>query len=104
MVNQELIQRALGLHQRGQLDQAADLYGEILKREPQNFAALQFFGVLRAQQGRNVEAARALQPDNFGALINYSQVLTGAGRVPEALAALDKALAIKPDVFEALYN
>jgi predicted O-linked N-acetylglucosamine transferase (SPINDLY family) len=110
MVNQELIQRALGLHQRGQLDQAAELYGEILKREPQNFAALQFFGVLRAQQGRNVEAARlmesalALQPDNFGALINYSQVLTGAGRVPEALAALDKALAIKPDVFEALYN
>jgi len=110
MAIQELIQRALGLHQRGQLDQAADLYEQALKLEPQNFAALQFFGVLRAQQGRNVEAARlvesalALQPDNLGALINYSQVLTGTGRVQDALAMLDRALAIKPDVFEALYN
>ena len=71
---------------------------------------LQFFGVVRAQQGRNVEAARmmesalALQPDDLGALINYSQVLTGTGRVQEALAKLDRALTIKPDVFEALYN
>ena len=110
MAIQELIQRALGLHQRGQLDQAADLYEQALKLEPQNFAALQFFGVLRAQQGRHVEAARlmesalALQPDNLGALINYSQVLTATGRVPEALAMLDRALAIKPDVFEAVYN
>jgi predicted O-linked N-acetylglucosamine transferase (SPINDLY family) len=107
---QDLIQRALGLHQQGQLVQAADLYEQALKLEPQNFAALQFLGVLRAQQGRNVEAARlmesvlALQPDNLGALINYSQVLMGTGRVQDALATLDKALAIKPDVFEALYN
>jgi len=110
MAIQELIQRALGLHQRGQLDQAADLYEQALKLEPQNFAALQFFGVLRAQQGRHVEAARlmesalALQPDNLGALINHSQVLIGTGRVQDALAMLDRALAIKPDVFEAVYN
>jgi len=110
MAIQELIQRALTAHQRGQLDQAADLYEQVLNLESQNFAALQFFGVLRAQQGRNVEAAKllesalALQPDNFGALINYSQVLMGAGQVREALAVLDRALAIKPDVFEALYN
>jgi len=110
MSTQDLIQRALGAHQKGQLDQAAELYGQALKLEPRNFAALQFFGVLRAQQGRNVEAARmmesalALQPDNLGALINYSQVLMGTGRVQDALAALDKALAIKPDVFEIPYN
>jgi protein O-GlcNAc transferase len=110
MAVQELIQQALGLHQRGQLDQAAELYDQALKLQPQNFGVLQFFGVLRAQQGRHVEAARlmesalALEPDNFGALINYSQVLMGTGRVKEALATLDKALAIKPDVFEALYN
>ncbi len=110
MSAQDLIQRALGLHQKGQLDQAADLYEQALKLEPQNLAALQFFGVLRAQQGRNVEAGRlmeaaiALQPDNLGALINYSQVLMGTGRVQDALAALDRALAIKPDVYETLYN
>jgi predicted O-linked N-acetylglucosamine transferase (SPINDLY family) len=107
---QDLTRRALGLHQRGQLDQAAELYEQALKLAPQNVAALQFFGVLRAQQGRHVEAARlmesalALQPGNFGILINYSQILIGTGRVQDALATLDKALAIKPDVFEALYN
>jgi predicted O-linked N-acetylglucosamine transferase (SPINDLY family) len=51
-----------------------------------------------------MESALALQPDNLGALINYSQVLMGTGRVQEALATLEKALTIKPDVFEALYN
>jgi protein O-GlcNAc transferase len=107
---QDLIQRALASHQKGQLDQAAELYEQALKLEPQNFAALQFFGVLRAQQGRNVEAVRmmetalALQPENLGALINYSQVLMGAGRVQDALATLDRALAIKPELFETLYN
>ena len=61
MAIQELIQRALTAHQRGQLDQAADLYEQVLNLESQNFAALQFFGVLRAQQGRNVEAAKLLE-------------------------------------------
>ena len=58
---QSLIKRGLGEHQRGQLEQAAALYDQALKHEPQNFAALQLLGVLRAQQGRNVEAARLLE-------------------------------------------
>jgi protein O-GlcNAc transferase len=104
------IQRALGLHQQGQLDQAAELYGQILQQEPANAAALQLLGVLRGQQGRNVEAIRlieaalAIQPRDFGALANYGQLLTASGRLQDALGSFDKALAIKPDFFEALYN
>lgn len=105
-----LIQRALGLHQQGQLDQAAELYDQILQQEPGNAAALQLLGVLRGQQGRNVEAiklietALAIQPRDFGALANYGQILTASGRPQDALGIFDKALAIKPDFFEALYN
>jgi tetratricopeptide (TPR) repeat protein len=105
-----LIQRALGLHQQGQLDQAAELYGQMLQQEPGNAAALQLLGVLRGQQGRNVEAiklieaALAIQPRDFGTLANYGQVLTASGRPQDALGVFDKALAIKPDFFEGLYN
>lgn len=107
---QSLIQRALELHQRGQLDQAADLYDQALKLEPRNFAGLQYFGVLRAQQGRHVEATRlieaalALKPGDQGVLLNYGQMLMGQAKPKEALAAFDRALAIKPDFFPALYN
>ncbi len=107
---QDLIQRALGAHQRGQLDQAACLYEEALKLEPQNFAALQFFAVLRGQQGRHAEAVRmleaalALRPNDPGALLNYGQLMMQAGHPESALPVFDKVLAAKSDFFPALYN
>jgi len=92
------------------LDQAADLYAQVLQQEPGNFTALQLFGVLRGQQGRNVEAAKLIEaalkirPQDFGVLANYGQLLSAGGRHQEALGFFDKALAVKPDFFEALYN
>jgi protein O-GlcNAc transferase len=105
-----LIQHALGFHRQGQLDRAADLYEQILEREPSNAAAMQLLGTLRSQQGRYVEAIRlieaalALQPNDFGALANYGQMLLASGRCAQAVGAFDKALTIKPDFFEAHYN
>jgi predicted O-linked N-acetylglucosamine transferase (SPINDLY family) len=107
---QDLIQRAVGLHQRGQLDQAAQLYEQALSLEPQNFAALQFFGVLRGQQGRQVEAVRmleaalALKPGDAGALLNYGQLMLQTKRAQDALAVFDKVLAARADFVPALYN
>jgi protein O-GlcNAc transferase len=104
------VQHALDLHRLGKLDQAEKIYVQILEQEPENFAALQFLGVLRGQQGRHaealrlIEAALGVQPQDFGALANYGQMLTAAGRLKEALGAFDRALAIRPDFFEALYN
>jgi predicted O-linked N-acetylglucosamine transferase (SPINDLY family) len=107
---QDLIQRAVGLHQRGQLDQAAQLYEQALKLEPQNFVALQFFGVLRGQQGRQVEAVRmleaalALKPGDAGAMLNYGQLMLQTNRAQDALAVFDKVLAARADFVPALYN
>ena len=50
-----LISKALALHQKGQLQQAGDLYGQVLRQEPQNFMALHLLGVVRGQQGRPAE-------------------------------------------------
>ena len=105
-----LRQRAVGLHQQGQLDHAAALYEQVLQQQPDNAAALQLLGALRGQQGRNAEALRltqaalALRPGDFGTLANYASVLMTVGRHEEALVQLDKALAIKADFFEALFN
>lgn len=105
-----LIQHAVGAHQQGQLDRAADLYEQILQRDPGNFAALQLLGTLRGQQGRYLEAIRLtktalrMRPDDFGTLANYGSVLMAAGRHLDALDPFDRALTIKPDFFEALYN
>ena len=105
-----LIQHALGLHRQGQFDRAADLYTEVLTREPTNAAAMQLLGALRSQQGRYAEAVRlieaalSLQPHDFGTLANYGQVLMASGRCAQAVEAFDKALAVKPDFFEAHFN
>jgi predicted O-linked N-acetylglucosamine transferase (SPINDLY family) len=110
MDTRPLIAQALGLHQRGQLDQAAELYSQVLKLELRNFPALQFLGVLRGQQGRHAEARQLLQaalqiqPQDFGALLNYGQVLMGAQETHDALVVFDRAVAIRPNVFEAQYN
>ncbi len=105
-----LIQHAVGAHQQGRLDRAANLYEQILQRDPQNFAALQLLGTLRGQQGRYLEAIRLtetalrMRPDDFGTLANYGSVLMAAGRHLDALDPFDRALTIKPDFFEAFYN
>jgi predicted O-linked N-acetylglucosamine transferase (SPINDLY family) len=105
-----LIQRAVAAHQQGHLDQAADLYEQVLLQQPDNVAALQLLGALRGQQGRNAEAIRLMQAalnlkhDDFGTLSNYASVLMAAGRHEDALIQLDRAMSIKPDFFEAIYN
>jgi protein O-GlcNAc transferase len=110
MDSRQLIQSALGLHQQGRLDQAAEIYAQVLQQEPGNFAALQLMGALRGQQGRNVEALKLLeaaleqQPGDFGALANYGQALMASGRHQDALGIFDRALTAKADFFEALYN
>ena len=52
--------RASGLYQQGQFKEAASLYRKILAAEPANVDANHMLGVLRARQGRYVEAAEAL--------------------------------------------
>ena len=105
-----MIQRAVGAHQQGHLDQAAQLYEQILQQNPRHAGALQLLGTLRGQQGRHreavqmTEAALALSPNDFGTLANHASVLMAAGRHETALLHLDKALAIKPDFLEAHYN
>jgi predicted O-linked N-acetylglucosamine transferase (SPINDLY family) len=99
---QKQLEHAIRLHQHGKLTEAEGLYGQVLEREPANFTARHFLGVVRHQQGRTGEAidliggALRLNPGSVGALSNYGLALKAAGRLPEALVSYDKAIALKP--------
>ena len=69
-------EQAVAAHQRGDLVTAERLYGEVIAADPQAFVPRHLLGVARAQQGRNAEA----------------------------LALIESALAIRPDVPDALLN
>lgn len=92
--------RATALYGQGQLKEAASLYRKILVAEPAHFDANHGLGVLRAQQGRFVEAAQALanalkaMPHNAEALSNYGNVLTTLGHFEEALMSYEAALSL----------
>jgi tetratricopeptide (TPR) repeat protein len=68
------------------------------------------FGVLRYQQGRfsealsSIGAALKAGPNSPTLLSNYAVVLDALQRREEALAIYDRALAMKPDYIEALFN
>ena len=103
-------QRALSLHQRGQLDAAEPIYGAILARRADHFGALHLSGLIHLQRGQldaavqRIGQAIAVNPAAPEAHSNQAHALQGLRRFEEALAACDRALALAPDHPEALNN
>jgi tetratricopeptide (TPR) repeat protein len=88
----DLYQEALAAHQRGDLGTAERLYLQMLQAEPRAFAPCHLLGVVRAQQGRHAEALELID----GALALQPDVpdaLLNRGNVLKLLGRLDEALA-----------
>jgi tetratricopeptide (TPR) repeat protein len=109
-MSQALLETALRCRQAGQLAAAAEIYLQILAREPKHFEALHALGLVRYQRGELDEAERliseaiAVRPDAADALYNRACVLARLRRPAEALSSFDAAIAIRPDYLEALAN
>ena len=103
-------QRAMALHQQGDLAAAEKFYLEILALSPNHFDARHLLGVIRYHHGRNFDAleligtALKIQPNDARALSNLGMVLYALGRREEALESYNKALTLQPDFPEALNN
>ena len=103
-------QEAVSLHEAGRLPEAERAYQGLLEVDHSHFGGLHHLGVLRAQQGRLVEAltllerALAQNPDSAEAQNHAGAVLHAMKRYHEAIACLDKAVALEPDYAEAHYN
>ena len=65
---QQLFDRALGLHQEGQLDEAGEFYCQLLSTDPRNHQIHYLFALLRFQQQQipdaieSIATAHALNP------------------------------------------
>lgn len=104
------VQRALNLHQQGQLDAAESLYSAILARHAKQVECLHYLGVIKYQKGRHQEAvdlikkAINLDKNNAEAHSNLGLALHGNGRHQLALDSYARALALNPRHPDAFNN
>ena len=84
-------ERALALHRSGHLDEAAALYREVLAREPSHFGSLHLLGVIEGQCSRYVEAV-ALIEQAIGVNPDVAAAHANIGNAQLALGFFDKAV------------
>ena len=106
----QAFQAATALHERGMLDDAAQLYQAALAQDRHHFQSLHYLGVLRVQQGKAEEGAALIRkalrqdPQSAEAHNNLGVALEALRRHEAAVASYRKALAITPDYVDAHNN
>lgn len=104
------IERALQAHRAGRLQEAADLYAQVLEANPENPDALNLLGLLALEIGHVEKAiefigeAAALSPDTAAYHRNHGDALQEAGRFDDAIAAYTQANALGGDDLGARFN
>jgi tetratricopeptide (TPR) repeat protein len=100
-------QEALTLHRSGRLDEAAQIYGEILRENPWHADSYNLLGVIWHQKGDSARAVelirRAIQmvPNQPQYFVNLATALRALGRHGEAIDAARIALDRRPRLCEA---
>lgn len=106
---EELLRRGLELHQSGRGEEAAGFYERVLTREPKNAAANHLLGLVLLGRGdaegavAHISRAVSVRSD-AQYLGNLGAALNAAARHEEALAALQRAVSLKPEFAEAWSN
>jgi tetratricopeptide (TPR) repeat protein len=105
-----VLRAAIQRHQAGDLGMAAQLYQDVVAREPRNAEALHMLGVLFHQQGAHARAvefigqAVSLRPTAYIYLANLAEAHRALRDFERAAACCRAALALWPDYPEALCN
>jgi predicted O-linked N-acetylglucosamine transferase (SPINDLY family) len=108
--HQNLLNKAVRLHQSGHIREALDLYNAVLPWQKNNAQLLYLLGTANLQLGQKargmafIQSSLAINPGNPLAHYNVGLVLQELRRPDEALASYDKALALKPDYANAYSN
>jgi tetratricopeptide (TPR) repeat protein len=99
----EALTIAVRHHQAGRLVEAAEIYQQILRAEPNHADAVNFLGMIAHQTGQLDVAAACwrktltLKPDFAQAHYNLGLVLKDLGRFDEAIACWRRAVELQPD-------
>ncbi|MBM3823955.1 MAG: tetratricopeptide repeat protein [Verrucomicrobia bacterium] len=106
----DMLERAVQLHQKGQFAEAVPLYFEALERRPENAAAWHLAGLACHQAGYPDQAENALikaiEIDSWVAdyHLHLAAVLGWQGRLADATTALRRAHKIDPTNTTVLFN
>jgi tetratricopeptide (TPR) repeat protein len=90
-------------HVAGRLDEAAAIYRQILSQLPNQPAALYLLGVVALQRDQLAEAVRLIglgvigEPGNAEAWAHLGIALHRAGKLDDAMGALERCLLLAPD-------
>ncbi len=101
---------ALRRHQAGSLDQAEQLYRQVLTLNPRHADSLQLLGVVAHQTGRPglavelIRKAIGINPRAPSCHSNLGNVLREQARWDEAIASYRTALSLKPDDVDSHVN
>jgi protein O-GlcNAc transferase len=103
-----LLQKAVAMHQAGNVAHAIEAYGAIIAQVPNHFDATHLLGVIALQEGRLdqaqhliVSALRA-NPSDPSALNNLGLVYLRKGELELARGQFERAIKIKPNLTDAL--
>ncbi|MDV7341413.1 tetratricopeptide repeat protein [Terasakiella sp. A23] len=106
----QALQIALTHHQQGQLNEAENIYGQVLQAEPTNTDALHLLGLVKHARGQNAEAIgyieKALQqnPDFAEANSNLGAIYRDEEDLEKAVYFCEKAIALNPNAVDAYTN
>lgn len=107
---QSLINDALSLHQAGRLDEAAQIYRQILAIDPDHADCLHLLGMVAFQLEQHEAAAElirkaiAIHKTAASYHSNLGNVLQAQGKLDEAGASYRRALELRPDLAEVHLN
>jgi predicted O-linked N-acetylglucosamine transferase (SPINDLY family) len=108
-IARETLRKALSFHQRGQLDKAAKLYRELTRKDPHNFYALHYLGIVEATRGNYAQAKGYLdqsllqQPQNLEFVQNYATIAFQAEQYESALEIAERGLRLNQRDVPLLY-
>jgi tetratricopeptide (TPR) repeat protein len=106
----QAMQIGLEHHQVGRLQEAEQIYREVLQVDPNNPDALHLLGVIAHQVEKNniavelIEKAIRVQPSNSSFLNNLGEAYRGLGQISDAESSYRRALLLKPEYAEAHNN
>jgi predicted TPR repeat methyltransferase len=101
---QEALSLGIELQRGGRLDEAGELYAQLLAAAPRHPDVLHFAGVLSHHQGDGEKAialmreSLAVSPNQASCLSNLGIALQDRGRLEEAIAAYRDALRVDPSL------
>jgi tetratricopeptide (TPR) repeat protein len=107
---EQRLKRAFAFHNQGRLSDAAAIYRSVLVREPAQFDALHFLGVIAYQTNDLIEADKLISaainvnPNSPSAYSNRGSVLRDLRRFQEAVVDYRKAISLDPRRAELYIN